>query len=474
MHPSAPARILCYPHATYILAEPRPIKTPVTLSAIIVMLLGAVAATLAVRRLQPNEQRSALWAFGAHCVASVVQWALVEFYYGISDVHIYEHEGGQLARLLDVDFVQFAPEVLKLALHMDSKLPMEAFGEGTSTGTMSAISGFFGYAAGTAPLTLYALTCCFSWFGCLCWYRLAREELEFTDRRAALIGTLWVPSVVFWSSGFVKEGLVIGFLGILGLSTYRLLREAHLPSLFGIAFGGTGVAMLKAYTLFAFILATATFIYATRAASKGEGLHVRPAYLLFAAVIGVGGVVAMGQLFPDYSPNHLSETMAYAQGAWHQNSTFGVAGGSDIEMGSGDATTALDQLRFVPLALVTALFRPAIFEARNGPSLAGALENTFLLLAILWLFAGGGRSAARSTLTRTPFILASIVFVLVFGTGVSLATSNLGSLSRYRVTMMPFYVTSVLVLLGRAHAASRAGGPSFVRPARRPVAARTS
>jgi hypothetical protein len=63
------------------------------------------------------------------------------------------------------------------------------------------------------------------------------------------------------------------------------------------------------------------------------------------------------------------------------------------------------------------------------------------------------RAGTLGGLFRSPFLVSSVVFILVFGVGVGLATRNLGSLSRYRMPMMPFYATTLLVLRRRGREA---------------------
>src|SRR5208283_5267449 len=114
--------------------------------------------------------------------------------------------------------------------------------------------------------------------------------------------------------------------------------------------------------------------------------------------------------------------------------------------GSGEARGGWDQMKFAPLAVVNAFFRPVVFEARNGPMLGAALENTILTIALLQILFGRTRAVVLKTIGRSPLLFAAIVFCGAFGLGVGLATANLGTLSRYRMPMMPFYVTTLLVL----------------------------
>jgi hypothetical protein len=211
--------------------------------------------------------------------------------------------------------------------------------------------------------------------------------------------------------------------------------------------------MIKPYTLFAYIVGVGAFIYAHFAWRSGP-IRIRVGSLVLAAAISVGGLAVMGSVFPEFGAGRVAETIAANQEGWGS-----MEGGSNIELGSGEAMTITQQLRFAPIALVNALFRPAIFEARNGPMLGAAVETTLLAIGVLSLLRTRVRKIARDSIIRSPLLVFSLVFGGVFAVAVGLGTSNLGSLSRYRVPMMPFLVTIVLVLRHRARQEARARAP---------------
>ncbi len=423
-------------------------------SSILVTLFGTFAAVVATRGLARVERLAALLAFAAHVAASVLHWVISEFFYGVNDAREYNAFGQQIAKLLDFDFIRFGPEVVKLALHMDFDLPFDVRGAASSTGTMSAIAGFLIFVAGPSLLVMNLLTTCVSWYGQVCLYRVAREELKDEDLGAARVAFLLVPSVIYWGAGFVKEAYSFAAFGVLAWSTHRLLRHRRLVALFGVALGGVGVAMLKPFTLFAYVLAAAAFLYTDRAWRAGQPLRVRPGYLLLAGTLAGGGVLGMGQLFPQYSTTNVAETMAAQQHGGLAVASQGY-GGSNVDVGNADATTLREQVTFVPLATVNVFFRPVLLEAKNGPMIGAAMENALLLAGLLSLaLTARGRSAAASAL-RTPMLASGVVFTLLFGIGVGLATTNLGTLSRYRMPMMPFYAATVLVLTQRARRAAK-------------------
>ncbi len=167
-----------------------------------------------------------------------------------------------------------------------------------------------------------------------------------------------------------------------------------------------------------------------------------PLYVVAGVALSVGTVWLIGELFPVFSVGQIAEETARLQ-------AYGARGhvGSTFQIGSGEATSLSAQLRFAPLALVNSLFRPFLFEAHNAVALLNGLE-TAAITALLGssLVMRGPRATAKAVL-NVPIVLFFTTFVLLFALGVGLGTTNLGTLSRYRVPMMPFYISTLLLML---------------------------
>jgi hypothetical protein len=409
----------------------------------VIALLGTIAGIFACKGLGKRETRYALWSLALHVASSIVQWVVTELYYGVSDAHGYLDDGVQIARLLDYNFLNYAPEVAKYALHLESQLPDAS--DVSGSGTMKAIAGFFVFIIGPSVLSNCLLTTFIAWFGQLCLYRSVRDEVSEDGQTPVLIGCLLVPSVVFWGSGFAKEAFVMGAFGVLTLSTYRVLRNWRPVYLIGMAASGLTIAMIKPYVLFSYVIAVAAWVYAAGALSGTHGSRLRPAYLLLAGALAVGGLAEMGTLFPEYAADKIADSMATQQETWQENQ-----GGSYTELGSGEARSVGQQLRYVPKAVINALFRPAIFEARNATQVGAAIETTLFAMGVLSLFGKHARSVAGQVIRSSPLLIFCIAFVGSFAVCVGLASSNLGSLSRYRVPMMPFYAIVLLTIRQQA------------------------
>lgn len=424
---------------------PRALEAVLAVTWVLIVLVAAAVVAMAARGLEPADKRYVAGGFAFHIGCALIQDWFHNSYYDVSDTYIYMDEGAQIARLVDSDPWQFGPEVVKLALHLDSSLPVYTVGEGVSTGTMSAFCGLLIFLVGPSFGAICLVVSSFASLGQILTYRVLREFHPPAERLALSVGTLLLPSVVFWSSMLAKEAFVIGFFGFLLQGTYGIYRRRLVRGSLLLVFGGFGIAVMKPYVLFPYVLAVGTF-YAIDQRKPGIRL-LSPLRVAGAILFTVVGLAAMGALFPEFGVDQLAETAARQQ---QSGTVIGEeGGGSYVAVGSGEARSLTAQLQFIPGALINSFFRPAIFEARNLTSAAAAVETTALTVGVLVL---GWRFRPRRVLQevgRTPTLAFCAVFVFTFAAAVGLATTNLGTLSRYRLPMMPFYATMLLLLARR-------------------------
>jgi hypothetical protein len=94
------------------------------------------------------ERRLANWSLVAHIASAPAQELIYRNVYGGGDMFHYLAYGEILSQLLWQEPGRFLPEVIRLLLHADHDLPMYVLGQGSSTGSMSAISALLGVAVG--------------------------------------------------------------------------------------------------------------------------------------------------------------------------------------------------------------------------------------------------------------------------------------------------------------------------------------
>jgi hypothetical protein len=225
-----------------------------------------------------------------------------------------------------------------------------------------------------------------------------------------------------------------------------------------------GVLMLKPYIVLPYAFATGAWIYAARLWSKGAALRVHPLQVVVPIVLVFGAVMLFGRFFPEYSADQMAETVATHQGYWRQ-----TEGGSAVNLGSAEARTFAGQIPFLFIGLFNALFRPVVFEVHNAPAAAAALETGGIAIVAVTILARSGWTRIVRTVMVSPPLVFSFVFFFCFAMLVGVLSANLGSLSRYRVPMMPFYVGALLLLRKRLRAPVRDARLAAIAPRRRSV-----
>jgi hypothetical protein len=439
------------------------------LPTLVVLVVGAALAASWARGFPRREARLLMLSFVAHVFAAFAQIWITRGYYGIGDMLLYHETGVELARLIRYDPVQFVPDVVSIVFHGDPTIPVIVIGQGGPSGVTSALAGLLCSFLGDSLYAVCVVFAIATFFGKGALYRALRESFHPDLHVRVLVATMLVPSVIFWSSALLKEPVAIMGFGWVVLGWHRYLGGRRIVGLAIGLLGAVPVALVKPYILMALFIALGVWWYWRRGSeTSGTGaVVVKPIYFVLGAAGALGAIVLLGELFPRYALDNIGEETARMQGIGTM-----TRAGSNYEIGDASERSVAGQLAFAPLGLLTALFRPFIFEVRNIPMAVNALETTALTL----LFAGTviRRSWARVWLEvqRGPALMMALTFTIVFGVAVGLATTNLGTLSRYRIPLVPFFATFVLVLAARkpSGAPAQEARPAMMRtPPRRPL-----
>lgn len=419
--------------------------------ALLVIIIGLSLAGVQATRFSRQEAPLLMIGFAAHVVSAFVQVWVTRALYGWGDLFGYTSMGEGLARLLQADFWQFAPELLKALFHQMPQLPFDIPAVGSSTGSMFVIATFLAYLTGGSFYTVGLAVAVFGYFGKVALYRAFKASLPEEVHRRLLIAITLIPSSVFWSSAMLKEAVAISGLGYLVWGLVRFRSTASPVGLLQVVLGATCVGLVKAYILFPITLATGIWLYALSSAGKGRLL--RPIPFGVAAVVGLGGVALLGKFFPQFAIDNLAEWAAHYQDIGQK-----VSGGSTYAFGDPTQATLMGQLAFAPLALITSLFRPFLFEARSGQVALNALETAVLLVWWIRVFTRAGPREVLKVVFGYPLLIFSLIFTLAFAVAVGLTTTNLGTLSRYRMPLVPFF-WALLLVVDQLSASSRNSSP---------------
>ncbi len=407
---------------------------------LVVLVIGLGLAAMLTTRLSRAERRIAFLSVVAHCAAAVAQELVYRLVYGGGDMLVYQTYGDILATYIGHDPATNLPEVLTLLTQGDIDLPFYVMGQGSATGSMSAVAGLFSYFISNELFVIGSVVGVASAMGLLLTYHAVRPVVPEGVRVRAMIALLLLPSVVFWTSALLKEAMSMLPVGLVTYGLWILIeRKRRVLGIALVIFGAWGITLFKSYLLAGFVVAMPAYFITYRARARGRDLNLGIGRLVLIGVFGVLFLVGYGQVFQQYDVSELGTQLAMEQSA-----TLRSAGGSTYSLADPQATTLGGQLVYAPIGILTVFFRPLIFEAHNAQAAVNALEATVLLVLFVRMFRRSGFARIIRHVTQNPILMLIVVYVSVIAVGVGLATTNLGTLSRYRA---PLYAHFALFLV---------------------------
>lgn len=285
-----------------------------------------------------------------------------------------------------------------------------------------------------------------SFFGVWKLYKVFSTEFPELRRQMA-ISFLFIPSVFFWGSGFLKDTFMIGALGYFVWGVYQILvlKKKKLLALFSILLSGWLILAVKPYIMVGLLPALILWILHMQI-SRIRAFMIKSTLLPLTLVVSIGiGYLAMqllGEALADYQLDSILEKAVITQ----RDLKSDYYQGNSFDIGEFDATP-LSILGKFPIATFSAIFRPLIIESNNFVMFISSLENLVILIFTVRMlfkvrFIGIFRSVFRHHLLTFSFF-----FSLLFAFSVGLTTSNFGSLVRYKIPCIPFYIASVFLIM---------------------------
>jgi hypothetical protein len=255
--------------------------------------------------------------------------------------------------------------------------------------------------------------------------------------------TLFLPSAIFWSSGILKDSLTIGAIGWLTYSiwTVLVLKKNFISSAVIGLLTALLLLVLKSYILVCYIPAISIWI-GSIFYKQIRNPNVKR--LVWVGLIGV--LIYLSTRAEEIINAQQRQIEELARAALLQNALLvGYDAGSSYNLGvsSGSAGSILTAS---PLAIATALYRPFLWEVKNPVMLFSALESLLFLVATIYVILRAGVfKFFRLTFTK-GMLLFCLVFSLSFSLGVALSSNNFGTLVRYKIPAMPFYLILLLLV----------------------------
>lgn len=307
---------------------------------------------------------------------------------------------------------------------------------------IAAFFDLFTFSTYSATAVLFATV---SFIGMWLFFKAFYDQFPHLHKWIAL-AAFFIPSVFFWGSGLLKDTITLAGVGALMYTMKRMLIDKNLGigSLLLFLLSAYVIFSIKKYILLCFLPAAIFWVYISNL-SRINSLVAR--LLLVPFVIGIiilsgyWAILKVGESDERYALSKLPETAritAYDIGYW-----TGRGAGSTYSLGELDGTFS-NMLSKAPQAINVALYRPYLWEVRNPLMLISALESFVILLFTIYVLFVQRQVFFKMMLD--PNVIFCLVFCLTFAFAVGISTYNFGTLSRYRIPMLPFYVMALVLM----------------------------
>jgi len=264
------------------------------------------------------------------------------------------------------------------------------------------------------------------------------------------IAILFLPTFTFWSSGILKEPLVISSLGWLTYSLYQMAYQKRniIKNSFRIFVTVYIFSSIKIYILVAYLPAFIIFLLLKNTMLIKNKLGK----ILLVAIFITGSVFIFTKVsnkvedsLGEFTGGDLTETISIRQKNFSKQSE--KSEGSFFSLGVAFDGTLGSLIKLGPAAISATLFRPFLWESRNISTLLSSFESLAIMLFTLFVIIKVGIRRFIVSIIKRPIILYCFFFSIVFALFVGATTLNFGTLVRYKIPAMPFYVISLFLIL---------------------------
>ena len=258
---------------------------------------------------------------------------------------------------------------------------------------------------------------------------------------------LLVPSVLFWGSGILKDTYTLMGACWFTYSFYKVFikREKVLMNTIAMLLMAYLVIKIKPYIFIALMPGALIWLSFERVKDMKNWILkilVGPVLLVFTLSMGYLALKTMGSGLGQYS----SKTNILNKAKITQEDLKkDFYGGNSFDIGEFDASIG-GVLSKLPEAITAGLFRPFLWESKNGVMVLAALENSILMFLTIFLLFKLGVYRFYKVISQEPILFFSVIFSLFFAFSVGLTTSNYGSMVRYKIPAVPFYLSSLIII----------------------------
>ncbi len=265
------------------------------------------------------------------------------------------------------------------------------------------------------------------------------------------IAFLFLPSILFWTSGILKDGFCFAAILQIMLNVYNLIikRKSLFINVLSLIIWSYVAISIRPYSFYVTIgssLIWISFHYLQQIKGRMLRTIALPLIILLSYSVGSLLILKTGSQVGDRykSFDAMLETAQIIQDDLSKD----YYGGNSFNIGPFEPTLPGIMAKF-PKAVTAGVFRPFIWESRNPLMLLSGIEGLAILVFCFLVVIKYKLLGFFIHIYRDPLLLASFIFTITFAFFVGLTTANFGALVRYRTPVLPFLLLILIIL--RSH-----------------------
>ncbi len=424
---------------------------------IILLLIGVFLVATAIRKrkiiLHP-EYRFFLWGLLTKVLGGILFGCIYVFYYGQGDTTSFYECSLSFCNLFyqstsDFFTVYFGngSQEIKSYFSADTGEPlMYMFSEGSTRFTMKILVPFLLLSGGSYFIAT-VLVAIFTYGGLWQLFRMF-YSLFPQHARGLAFAILFMPSVMFWGSGIMKDSFTLAATCYLVVAVNNLIQRKGrvLMNVLKLCFFAFVVVSIKAYVIVILLPSTLVWMLYNRVRKIRNNLARKLVLPIVYFIIVVGsyfGLTAFGESLGKFSVQNALKTAAVNQNDLKQD----YYEGNSFDIGDFDPTIAGALSKF-PQATLAGLYRPYLWDSKNFVMVLSALENLFVLGFTIYVLLRMKWRKISPFLVANPILLYCLVFSILFAFMIGLTSPNYGALVRFRIPLTPLFMACLMVIQG--------------------------
>jgi len=262
------------------------------------------------------------------------------------------------------------------------------------------------------------------------------------------LAILFLPTVVFWSSGALKDPICMGMLGWMTYAIYHGFYKKTNTLANGIIsiIAIWVLSIVKPYILFSYLPFFILYMLLINI-HLIKSSFIKAIMVVFISALAVGGFILMSDKLQEemgsFALEKLTESIQN-----QQNNFINMAdkAESSFSLGVEYDGSLSSLLKIAPAAINATLFRPYLWESKKISTLLSSLESLTLMLFTLFVLYKAGIRFFLVTLVKDPMVMFCFLFSILFALFIGATTLNFGTLVRYKIPCMPFFIMALILI----------------------------